>query len=79
MHGDGLGDLVGRVLGEVEGDLDAAAERLMQLLGDGPLCIAALDRLADLAEEATHLAGRPDRAATLLRLRTAYRNGTSQP
>jgi hypothetical protein len=70
---DGVVELVGRVLGEVDCDVDAAAERVMQLLGDGAACILALDRLADLADEARRLTDSSEQAVALLRLRVGYR------
>ena len=71
--GDAVVELIGRVLGEVDCDVDAAAERIMRLLGDGAACILALDRLADLAEEARRLADSSEQAVALLRLRVGYR------
>ena len=70
---DGVVELIGRVLGEVDCDVDAAAERVMQILGDDVTCILALDRLADLAEEARRLADGAEQAVALLRLRVSYR------
>jgi hypothetical protein len=78
MDGGDLGELVGRVLGEAEWNIDLAAERLMHRLGDSATCIAALDCLADLAEEAHRLTGRPERASALLRLRVAYRHNAAE-
>ena len=75
---DELGRLVGCALEEVGWDVEAAAERLMRLLGDGARCILALDQLADLAEEARRLTDHPEQAANLLRLRVCYRQGAER-
>ena len=70
---DEMGRLIRRVVGEADCDVDAAAERIMRLLGGGAECLAALDRLADLAEEARRLTDGPEQALALLRLRVGYR------
>ena len=66
--------LIGRALEQGGWDAEAAAERLIREVPDEPACILALDRLADLAEEARRLADNPEQAATLLRLRARYRS-----
>ena len=68
-----LEQLIGRALEQGGWELQAAAEQLMRAVPDEPACITALDRLADLAEEARRLAGTPEQAGTLLRLRLRYR------
>ena len=76
MVGDGRAELerlVGRALERGGWDPEAAAEQLLRAVGDEPTCILALDRLAELAEEAWRLADGPRQAATLLRLRLSYR------
>ena len=77
MVGDGraeLEQLIGRALEQGGWDPEAAAERLLQAVRDEPACILALDRLADLTEQAHELADTPEQAATLLRLRVRYRS-----
>jgi hypothetical protein len=70
---DELGRLVGQALKDAGWDVDAAAERLMRLLGGGLTCLLALDHLADLAEEARLITDGADQVANLLRLRISYR------
>jgi hypothetical protein len=77
MVGDGravLEQLIGRALEQGGWDPESAAERLLQAVGEEAACILALDRLADLTEEASRLADSPEQAATLLRLRVRYRS-----
>lgn len=69
---DELGRLVMEALRQAAWDADAAAERLMADLGGGVRCLLALDRLADLAEQARRLTDAPAQVGTLLRLRVCY-------
>ena len=49
---DGPGHLIARLLDEAGGDIRAAAEPILAAVPDDAQCLAALELLADLADEA---------------------------
>lgn len=46
---DNLDDLIAHLLDEAGGNVRAAADRILALIADDARCLAALERLADLA------------------------------